>query len=279
MTKIERKIKALAEAVENAPEYKEVTPLFESLFRYMDGREQKTGISVTTHDNVQERIASGFPVISAADLETDDNSMATFLAGIIEILKNHGKGAEEYLDRLSAHIASGETDFLPLMQAMLERRRDPVDKFAQALDIPSPLIEYIFEIPLKASLESFADGITPGDVSGWQEPLCPVCGSRPGMAELVGEEGKRFLCCSTCSFLWPFKRLKCPSCGCEDPESLGYFTIGDGAVRVDTCKECSRYIKTRDSRKGNSDVPLDVEDLLSIHLDLLASREGFERGK
>ncbi|MEI6305745.1 MAG: formate dehydrogenase accessory protein FdhE, partial [Deltaproteobacteria bacterium] len=141
------------------------------------------------------------------------------------------------------------------------------------------LIEYLFEIPLKASLESFADGITPGDVSGWQEPLCPVCGSRPGMAELVGEEGKRFLCCSTCSFLWPFKRLKCPSCGSEDPESLGYFTIGDGVVRVDTCKECSRYIKTRDSRKGNSDVPLDVEDLLSIHLDLLASREGFERGK
>jgi FdhE protein len=48
---------------------------------------------------------------------------------------------------------------------------------------------------------------------------------------------------------------------------------------VDSCKACSRYIKTRDSRKGNADVPLDVEDLLTMHLDLLATREGLERGK
>jgi FdhE protein len=60
---------------------------------------------------------------------------------------------------------------------------------------------------------------------------------------------------------------------------LSYFMVADGGTRVDTCKACSRYIKTRDSRKGNNEVPLDVEDLLTIHLDLLAAREGFERGK
>jgi len=279
MTNSERKIKALADAAENAPEYREVTPLFESLYRYTEGREHQTGISVTNHGNWQERVTSGFPVVSSADLELDSSAMSLFLAGIIDILKKHGNGAEEYLDRLSLHIASGEPDFLKLMLAMLERRRDPVDKFAQALEIPPPLVEYLFEIPLKTALEFFAAGILPEDVSGWQEPFCPVCGSRPCMAELAGEEGRRSLCCSTCFFLWPYKRLKCPSCGCEDPESLGYFTVGSGAVRVDTCKACSRYIKTRDSRKGSSDVPLDIEDLLTIHLDLLASREGFERGK
>jgi FdhE protein len=42
---------------------------------------------------------------------------------------------------------------------------------------------------------------------------------------------------------------------------------------------CSRYIKTRDSRKGGVDVQLEVENLLTIHLDMLATREGFERGK
>lgn len=87
------------------------------------------------------------------------------------------------------------------------------------------------------------------------------------------------LSCSACSFSWQFKRLACAYCGSDDPEKLSYFTAGDGATRVDTCKACSRYIKTRDSRKGNSDVPLEIEDLLTIHLDLLASREGFERGK
>jgi len=99
------------------------------------------------------------------------------------------------------------------------------------------------------------------------------------MAELTGEEGHRRLCCSSCFYTWPFKRIKCPSCGCEDAEKLSYFTAGEGPTRVDTCTACSRYIKTRDTRKGGQDVPLEVEDLLTIHLDLLASREGFERGK
>jgi FdhE protein len=99
------------------------------------------------------------------------------------------------------------------------------------------------------------------------------------MAELSGEDGKRQLSCSACYFKWPFKRMKCPSCGSEDTDSFSYFTAGEGPTRVDTCKACSRYIKTRDSRKGNADIPLEVEDLLTIHLDLLATQEGFERGK
>jgi hypothetical protein len=30
---------------------------------------------------------------------------------------------------------------------------------------------------------------------------------------------------------------------------------------------------------GNADVPLEAEDLATLHLDLLAGKEGFERGK
>jgi hypothetical protein len=33
--------------------------------------------------------------------------------------------------------------------------------------------------------------------------------------------------------------------------------------------------KTHSSRKGRGDEPLEMEDLLTIHLDLLAAREGF----
>jgi formate dehydrogenase maturation protein FdhE len=32
-------------------------------------------------------------------------------------------------------------------------------------------------------------------------------------------------------------------------------------------------------RLGNADVPLEAEDLATLHLDLLAGKEGFERGK
>jgi FdhE protein len=140
-------------------------------------------------------------------------------------------------------------------------------------------LEYVVEIALKGAVERVAEGYAPGTLAGSEEGFCPVCGSRAGMAELVGEEGRRLLSCSACTHRWPFKRLKCPCCGNEETEKLSYFSADDGPTRVDTCTACSRYIKTRDSRKGNAEVPLEVEDLLTIHLDMLSAREGFERGK
>lgn len=65
-----------------------------------------------------------------------------------------------------------------------------------------------------------------------------------------------------------WKEGYCPVCGSRA-----------GMDEVGVCRKCSRYIKTRDSRKGNADVPLEAEDLATIHLDLLAGKEGFERGK
>jgi FdhE protein len=134
-------------------------------------------------------------------------------------------------------------------------------------------------VPLKAALEGVAEGLDPARFEGWKEGYCPVCGSRAGMDELSGEEGHRRLSCSACFFRWPWPRIRCPYCGNDDPETVSYFTAGEGPVRVGVCRKCSRYIKTRDARLGNASVPMEAEDLATLHLDLLAGREGFERGK
>jgi len=154
-----------------------------------------------------------------------------------------------------------------------------VDRAAAALSVPAPLLAFVLEIPLKTALERVSSSFHPGRFEGWKEGYCPVCGSRAGMDELAGEEGKRFLSCSACFFRWPYPRIKCPYCGNEDPSTLSYFTAGDGPTRVGVCRKCSRYLKTRDARLGNADVPLESEDLTTLHLDLLAAKEGFERGK
>jgi FdhE protein len=212
-------------------------------------------------------------------MSVDRESLIIFLMGVVSVLEQQGNEAGEALDRIAQALSSGQLDQEPLLQAILERNRGPLDEAALALDVPAPLLEYILEIPLKTALEQCASDFSEDAFDDWQENVCPVCGGRPGMAELTGEDGRRRLCCSTCFYTWPFKRIKCPSCGCEEADKLSYFTAGEGPTRVDTCSACSRYIKTRDTRKGGQDVPLEVEDLLTIHLDLLATREGFERGK
>lgn len=280
MPTTEQKIYALQQAAQTSPEYAEIVPLFIGIYGYLRSREKQTGITIEPAlSDQKERIEKSFPLVNVSDLKIDRKQNVTFLLGIIEVLSSKGQENADYLRKIGTALQEGAIDPAVLYGAILERRRAPINDISEALTVPAPLVEYIFEIPLKTALENLSAGYGAEDFAGWQESFCPICGSRAGMAELSGEEGRRMLSCSACTFNWQFKRLTCAYCGCDDPEKLSYFTAGDGATRVDTCKGCSRYIKTRDSRKGDSDVPLEVEDLLTIHLDLLASREGFERGK
>lgn len=280
MSDYSRKIECLQQAVQSAPEYRDIVPLFIELYRYLEQSGGSYGVSVAAAaGDRSERTRAGFPLVAPGDLRVDIAVCSRFLAGAVRMLGRAGRGGTDELDRLEAAVLAGELDLAGLFAAVLERRRSVLDEAAAAIGVPSPLLEYVIEIPLKAALEGFARGVDPLAVADWKEAVCPVCGSRPGMAELTGDEGRRQLCCSACTFQWQFKRIQCPYCSNEDTGKLSYFTAGEGATRIDVCSACSRYIKTRDSRKPHGDVPLDVEDLLSMHLDLLAAREGYERGK
>ncbi len=71
----------------------------------------------------------------------------------------------------------------------------------------------------------------------------------------------------------------CPYCQNQDQDKLGYFTVeGEPNCWVYLCELCKKYIKTRDSRQLPAQVPLLVEDLITPHLDILAARQGYQRG-
>lgn len=280
MSSYSSKIESLQDAAVRSPEYGAIIPLFVELFRYLEVAAGQTGIAVNApQKSLKENPEHGFPLISPDSLSIDTVACSAFLKGAISVLSRVGNEGADDLSKIQEAINAGGLDLKAMFRSILERRRSDIDEAALAINVPAALLEYIFEIPLKAALELFAEGVSTDGLENWTEGCCPVCGSRAGMAELAGEEGKRYLCCSACTFRWPFKRLQCPYCENEEVDKLSYFVADNGATRVDTCKACSRYIKTRDSRKGNTNVPMDVEDLLTIHLDLLAAKEGFERGK
>ena len=280
MTLYRNKVRSLLEAANRAPEYTEIMPFFVELYRFLAEREGETGITVAIPAHgARERLAHGFPLVSPDDLRIDRQACAAFLGGCLDLFRRIGREGGEDLTNIAAGLADGRLDPAALFRSILERRRAAIEAAAGSCTVAAPLLEFILEIPLKAALEQFAAGLDDSLFSAWGESFCPVCGSRAGMAELAGEEGRRYLCCATCSCRWQFKRLQCPFCGTTEAEHLAYFTAGEGPTRVDTCRGCSRYIKTRDARTAGNDLPLDMEDLLTIHLDLLAVREGFERGK
>jgi FdhE protein len=263
-----------------APEYHDLLQLFIAIHGYLEGREGTTGIIVTAPDeHRRERLAGGLPLIPPEALAVDRDLFLSFLDGLLAVLQTEGKEGGDSLAAIGAGFLDGRLEPVSLFAAILTRNRAPLEEGAATCSVPAALLEFVLEIPLKSALSRYAATLPPESADGWHEGYCPVCGSRAGMAELAGEEGRRFLSCSCCAFRWPFHRLTCPYCGCADPEQLSYFTVGDGPVRVDTCRNCSRYLKTRDSRLGAAAVPLEAMDLTTIHLDLVAGREGFERGK
>ncbi len=274
------KLAGLEKLSRERPEYREILSVFRELYGFVAGKEGATGIAFAVPAASRaERTAAGLPLVDAGALRVSGAAASAFVAGLLAVMRQVGTEGRDALAALEGAVARGKLDLPALFVACLARERGVIADAAAAVPVPPSLLEFVLEIPLKTALEGVAASLDPKAFDGWAHGYCPVCGGRPGMDELAGEEGRRYLSCSGCSFQWPYKRIKCPYCGTEDAAALSYFTAGGGPTRVGVCRACSRYIKTRDSRAGGAGVPLEVEDLATLHLDLMAAKEGFERGR
>jgi formate dehydrogenase accessory protein FdhE len=110
---------------------------------------------------------------------------------------------------------------------------------------------------------------------------CPHCGGAPSIGCRRGgsesEGALRFLVCGLCGLEWSFPRLLCPSCFENDPHKLPSFTsTAHPIARIEGCETCKRYSKSLDLSLDTRPVP-EVDDLLSLSLDLWAIEQGFTR--
>mgnify|MGYP001597831725 FL=1 len=113
--------------------------------------------------------------------------------------------------------------------------------------------------------------------SYWTKAICPICGGIPKISRLIKETGKRILACYLCWTEWPAPRIACPYCGNTDQNKLGYFYADDNKThRIDICQSCNKYIKTIDERSLGREVVLEVQDIITYHLDTLAISKGYQ---
>lgn len=110
---------------------------------------------------------------------------------------------------------------------------------------------------------------------------CPVCGGAASIGVRrdgdTMEGARRFLGCALCGIEWPFTRILCPACLETDPHKLPSFrSERHPAVRIEACETCRRYVKSIDLSEDARPIP-EVDDLLSLAMDLWAREQGFER--
>jgi len=137
----------------------------------------------------------------------------------------------------------------------------------------------------RAILRPYAELLRALDVSPARPPTgagaCVFCAGLPWIAWRAAsgsnEGAHRFIGCALCGGEWSVGRIRCPSCAEERPDKLASFqSERHPAVRIETCATCRSYIKSIDLTIDARAIP-EVDDLLSLSMDLWASEQGYVR--
>ena len=276
--KIKKRVNAL---VKERPSHKEVLKFFKDVVteQYTIKSKVKTVPLDVNEEDFKAKIIEGFPLVEKRDLTIDVPSATRLFKRLCKIMSQNKKSSKD-AERVTAALRKKEFDLSELFNQTSSNGDDYIDNLSRKLGVKKEFVAFLAKSSTKPIYEAYARELGKYvDQERWWRGYCPVCGSEPLIAELK-EEGARFLVCSSCGYEWRFNRLKCPFCENQDHEKLRYFyTEKEGkAYRVDVCEKCKWYIKTIDTNEVEEVIP-SLEDIGTLHLDVLAQKEGYTKEK
>jgi FdhE protein len=258
------------------PHYSELFDILSEVLILREEYRQKMKDMVFHIDErlVGTKLAGGLPLLDFSTGSFDFAIAEDYFLRLLEIAEKRMPGETK---DFAARMREGEIDFAEMIRNAFNGASNE-DVAPEVGEDAFDLIELFLEESLRPALEIFAEKYGPViRKSGWAEGYCPICGKEPKIGEIMGEEGKRFLFCNQCGLEWNYSHVKCPFCGNEEQQTLAYFTVeGEEKYRVDVCNVCKRYVKMVDAGTSGEKFNLDVEDIATLHLDMLATEEGYE---
>jgi len=230
-----------------------------------------------------QSLTPGSGPLMPSDVPFPADLLGTLLRAIRDAASRHGQETEDI--RRLAEAAAADPDLLPTLTAAAAFGPDleALESLARGRGIYVDALLFVGRaLAAPCVAEAVAKRwVDTGVKSTEGEPhRCPACGSSPSVARLRRADGRRFLTCGLCGSEWEAVRLACACCGTQDRASLGVLRLDDADARwIETCERCKGYIKTVDERKlpeGETILPV-VDESATLHLDLLAEREGYIR--
>jgi FdhE protein len=264
---------------------KKINPVYENLLNFYEKiimEQVAVGSSLTIkHPSVNQdlkklQIKEGFPLLEKKDFILDIPSSVL----LFESLCNRVRNENEKMKKTIQAIEEAKSINALNLKDLLKRFYDGsfVETVAGEFNIDAVILKFLILASIQPSLAANVENIgSQIDLKNWQRGYCPVCASLPKIS-LLKDEGQRCCMCSLCGFEWPSERLKCPFCENNNHKKLHYFYAeGEEAHRIDVCDNCHQYIKTIDSRKLGYETDLHLEDIVTVHLDILATEKGYKR--
>jgi FdhE protein len=261
-----------------SPAYIDVLNFFEKIMEEQESIIPKLDIKPVqiTNDTQSLQMKEGFPLIEKKDFIIDILSSVQLFELICRIGKNTNETMKNNIQAIEEATTINAINLKELLKGFYDDSL--IDRISKEFNIEKTILKFLVHVSIHpsihANIEILKDHI---DLKKWLMGYCPICGSSPYISVLK-ENGQRYLICSFCDFQWPWERLKCPFCENSDHKKLHYlYAEGQEAYRIDLCDECKQYIKTVDSRKLDHEPHPAIEDITTLHLDILASDSGYKK--
>lgn len=223
---------------------------------------------------LEMQLRQGFSFISPAAFTVDERAAGTLLLRICRIAISSG----EKLARVGQALARAMADGMALNGLFSDvlDDRGRIRDLAGELGVASDELRLLFYLAIRPSIDVGVRQLAAYLKDGLAgRGNCPICGSVPLLGELDAE-GKQWLHCQLCWHRWPTDRLACPFCNNRDADSREYFySDREAEYRVNLCQECKQYLKVVDTRKMDRCFYPPLEQVVSLHLDMLAAGKGY----
>jgi len=263
--------KAVSAVKAERPAYAEILAFYENIFLAQEDTKGHIDIEPiqVPKDLLSVKLKERLPLINRADFAVDVKASEALLRKICQLAAKANKVLAESSSKIMDALDKGRLEASGLFSKILSEDDTCFDGVTQKLEIDRNVLVFFAYSSITPSvclcaeqLATYLDKETP-----WEKGYCPVCGSLPALSILRGE-GERSLVCSFCSHEWEAPRICCPF----------FFSEEEKNYRVDVCDNCHKYIKTVDARKTDRPVNPFVEQISTLHLDMLAQEEGLESG-
>jgi FdhE protein len=272
--------KAVAAVKAERPAYEGLLDFYEKLFLAQEATKANTGFEPMEipEEVLRVKRKEKFPLITRAEFLIDVRASEALLRKICLLSVDANEVLADAGPKIMDALEKGSLDIPTLFSSILSEDDTYLAETARKLDADKRILAFAAYSSIKPSLGICAEQLATylDKEALWDKGYCPICGSPPALA-ILRDEGERSLLCSFCGHEWRTQRIYCPFCENRDHKTLHYFfSEEEKDHRVDVCDQCKKYIKTVDTRKMQRPVYAFVEQVSTLHLDMLAQDKGLE---
>lgn len=279
---IEQIGRAARKLAQRRPAYAAILAFYESVFTAQEKNKGHIDIEPIrlSPATLETRRQKDLPLVNVSRLRIDTAAGVRLLDAICRLIATHGTNIRTSADAVAAALERRDVDPPRLFQELLDGNDLYLQTTASRIGADHKALAFILYHSIQPSIELCAVQLaTHLDTDAVRrQSHCPVCDSAPGFA-VLGHEGRRMLSCSFCRHQWRAPRVICAFCENTQSDQLHYFFAEkEKDLRVDVCDRCHQYLKSVDTREASRPVFPPLEQVASLHLDMIAVEKGYQGG-